>query len=204
MKKIISILLFPTAIFAGIPPHISDMLCHNCDFCTEEYKSGDPLIISDLLYKCDAKEESRRRLKKIDQNKTAPQPPPEDLIDEIEENPMTDFLEEIDALKRVNEDLRKKIQELKQEIKSKEEDFTHLQSEMESLQLISNGVPFNGWAYEPKNLKWVYVSNKILPYIYSEELGWILFQNTEEGTIYYIFETKNWTNFNKKNKNNEK
>lgn len=204
MKKIIFTLLFPTAIAAAIPPQISDMLCHECYFCTEEYKSGDPLILADLFDKCSEQAEPIRRVKKIDQNKTAPQPPPKELMDEIDENPMSDFLEEIDNLKRANEELRKKIQELKHEIKLKEESSSELQAELESLRSISYGVPLNGWSYEPKNLKWVYISNKILPYIYSEELGWILFQNTEEGTIYYIFETKNWTNFNKKNKNNEK
>lgn len=144
----------------------------------------------------------------------APPPPPPNVKDEVENNTSpADLLERIEEL----EDEVKKLQEDKSdllddldaathEIKSLLQDRINLHRDMAQMEAVFDRGPgslFKGWVYS-QELKWVYVSPSIVPYAFSQNDGWMLYEYGTHPRRVYYYTTQKWELLDSENENEKK
>jgi vacuolar-type H+-ATPase subunit I/STV1 len=142
---------------------------------------------------------------------------PADLLKQIKEleDENDDLVKDLDTHKVIREVLIKQRQELENEleklqddksdllddldaatheIKSLVEDRQDLQEGLNHLEDILDRGPgslFKGWVYS-QELKWVYVSPSIVPYAFSQDDGWMLYEYGTHPRRVYYYTTKKW------------
>jgi|TARA_R110000824_G_scaffold171135_3_gene348664 hypothetical protein len=144
-------------------------------------------------------------------------PSPEDLLKEIEDlkaenNLLKDvrstlitqrkeILRELtdtqEALKGTTEDysnVKKGLGAAYAQINSLKEERSDLIKDLDEMDTILDRGPgsiFKGWVYSPK-LKWMYVSPSIVPYAFSQDDGWVLYEYGTDPRRVYYYNTKEW------------
>lgn len=129
-----------------------------------------------------------------------PAPPPPAIIKEVDDPP-SGFLDKIDALTKETIVMDAKIHELKEDLLAASRQLSvyskerkELKEEIQSLRSQLNTGPgsiFRGWVFSPQQ-QWVYVSPTTVPYAYSEEKGWMLYQYGTDPRRVYYFNTETW------------
>jgi predicted RNase H-like nuclease (RuvC/YqgF family) len=153
---------------------------------------------------------------------------PTDLLKQIEEleDENDALVKDLDTYKVIREVLIKQRQELENEleklqddksdllddldaatheIKSLVEDRQDLQQGLNHLEDILDRGPgslFKGWVYS-QELKWVYVSPSIVPYAFSQDDGWMLYEYGTHPRRVYYYTTKKWELLDDEHKNEE-
>ena len=102
--------------------------------------------------------------------------------------------DEVENLKEDKSDLIDDLDAATHEIKSLLQDRINLHQDMAQMEAVFDRGPgslFKGWVYS-QELKWVYVSPSIVPYAFSQNDGWMLYEyGTHPRRIYY-YTTKKW------------
>ena len=101
---------------------------------------------------------------------------------------------EVEKLKEDKSDLLDDLDTASKEIKSLVEERTDLIKDLDEVEDILDRGPgslFRGWVYSPE-LKWVYVSPTIVPYSYSQDDGWMLYEYGTNPRRVYYYKTKEW------------
>ena len=157
---------------------------------------------------------------------------PADLLERIEEleDDKDALVKDLDNHKAIRESLIKQRQELRDdvenlkddksdliddldaathEIKSLLQDRINLHQAMAQMEAVFERGPgslFKGWVYS-QELKWVYVSPSIVPYAFSQDAGWMLYEHGTYPRRVYYYTTKKWelldNETEKKKKNDE-
>ena len=102
--------------------------------------------------------------------------------------------DEVEKLKEDKSDLLDDLDTASKEIKSLVEERTDLIKDLDEVEDILDRGPgslFRGWVYSPE-LKWVYVSPTIVPYSYSQDDGWMLYEYGTNPRRVYYYKTKEW------------
>jgi hypothetical protein len=145
--------------------------------------------------------ERRGGKKASESNETnAPSEPPNSIKNEVGEAP-EDFSSKISALEKEKEDLEANVKELEEDLsvasgllESYSEDRRELRKEINELKdKISDGPGsiIKGWAFSPE-LKWIYLSPSTMPYVYSQDEGWMMYEYGTNPRRVYYFKTKEW------------
>lgn len=152
-----------------------------------------------------------------------PEPPSKTIITEVENSPQPNELTELDEIKAERKLLREQKQALIVQVSELESDKKELKEDLEtaSKQLQSfatertefrktirdledvldrgPGSLFRGWVYSPE-LKWVYISPTIVPYSFSQNDGWMLYEYGTNPRRVYYYKTKKWRLLDNENK----
>lgn len=146
---------------------VKDFLC-GCDYCNT-INPSQPLSIATHHMNCESfkKNSIMKKLTEAQGKKNVMQSTQPESIKSLS---LHDQLAKSQHEKR---NLEKKIQE-------KNNFISMLQQSSSSF--------INGWIYEPKHFRWIYVSKTFAPYIYSEELGWIFIKKE----YYYVYDKSQW------------
>ena len=144
-------------------------------------------------------------------------PSPEDLLVEIEDlKTENDLLKDVrstlvaqkkailkdladaqEALGDTVEDygnVKKDLNAAVAQIKLLKEERSDLIKDLDEVEVILDRGPgslFKGWVYSPK-LKWMYVSPSIVPYAFSQDDGWVLYEYGTNPRRVYYYKTKEW------------
>lgn len=149
---------------------VKDFLC-GCNYCNT-INPSQPLSIATHHMNCESfkKNSIMRKLIEAQGKKNVMQSTQPESIKSLS---LHDQLAKSQQEKR---NLEKKIQE-------KNNFISMLQQSSSSF--------INGWIYEPKHFRWIYVSKTFAPYIYSEELGWIFIKKE----YYYVYDKSQWKKY---------
>ena len=152
-----------------------------------------------------------------------PEPPSKTIITEVENSTQPSELTELDEIKAERKLLREQKQLLIAQVSELESDKKELTEDLEvaSKQLQSfasertefrktirdledaldrgPGSLFRGWVYSPE-LKWVYISPTIVPYSFSQNDGWMLYEYGTNPRRVYYYKTKKWRLLDNENK----
>ena len=144
-----------------------------------------------------------------------PEPPSKTIITEVENSTQPSELTELDEIKAERKLLREQKQALIAQVSELESDKKELTDDLDiaSKQLQSfasertefrktirdledvldrgPGSLFKGWVYSPE-LKWVYISPTIVPYTFSQNDGWMLYEYGTNPRRVYYYRTKKW------------
>ena len=142
------------------------------------------------------------------ENPNTPPPPPPNVTNEVDENEApSDLIKELeDEVKKLQEDKSDLLEDLEtasREIKSLLEERGDLRktiSELEDVLDRGPGSLFRGWVYSPE-LKWVYISPTIVPYSFSQNDGWMLYEYGTNPRRVYYYRTKKWELLDNESKN---
>jgi hypothetical protein len=145
--------------------------------------------------------ERRAGKKASESNETSPpSEPPNSVKNEVGEPP-EDFSNRISVLEKEKGDLEAKVKELEEDLstasellESYSEDRRELRKEINELKdKISDGPGsiIKGWAFSPE-LKWIYLSPSTMPYVYSQDEGWMMYEYGTNPRRVYYFKTKEW------------
>jgi len=102
--------------------------------------------------------------------------------------------DEVENLKEDKSDLIDDLDAATHEIKSLLQDRINLHQDMAQMEAVFDRGPgslFKGWVYSPE-LKWVYVSPSIVPYAFSQDAGWMLYEYGTHPRRVYYYTTKKW------------
>jgi len=152
-----------------------------------------------------------------------PEPPSKTIITEVENSTQPNELTELDEIKAERKLLKEQKQALIAQVSELESDKKELKEDLEiaSKQLQSfasertefrktirelgdvldrgPGSLFRGWVYSPE-LKWVYISPTIVPYSFSQNDGWMLYEYGTNPRRVYYYKTKEWRLLDNENK----
>lgn len=149
---------------------------------------------SDLLKKIEELEDDKDALvKDLDNHKAVR----ETLIKQRQE-----LRDEVEKLQDDKSDLLEDLDTASKEIKSLVEERKSLRNGLHELEDIIDKGPgslFKGWVYSPE-LKWVYISPSIVPYAFSQNDGWMLYEYGTNPRRVYYYTTKNWELLDNENK----
>jgi hypothetical protein len=145
--------------------------------------------------------ERRAGKKAPESNETnTPDGPPNSIKNEVGEAP-EDFSSRISELEKEKGDLAIKVKELEEDLsvasgilESYAEDRKELREEINELKSkidIGPGSIIKGWAFSPE-LKWIYLSPSTMPYVYSQDEGWMMYEYGTNPRRVYYFKTKEW------------
>lgn len=145
--------------------------------------------------------ERRAGKKAAESNETnAPNEPSNSIKNEVGEAP-EDFSSRIFVLEKEKGDLEAKVKELKEDLSTASgllefysEDRRELRKEINELKgKISDGPGsiIKGWVFSPE-LKWIYLSPSTMPYVYSQDEGWMMYEYGTNPRRVYYFKTKEW------------
>ena len=114
---------------------------------------------------------------------------PADFLDRIEE--LEDEIDNHKAIREaLHEDLSAATSQIKSLVQARAEMVKHINT-LEDILDEGPGSLFKGWVYSPE-LKWVYVSPTIVPYSYSQDDGWMLYEYGTNPRRVYYYKTKEW------------
>lgn len=178
MKKLLLLLLTFNFLYSV---EVSDFLC-DCDFCKTVNKS-EPIDIGYHILKCETW--SGRRAK--EDKKEAPESPPQEYLLIVEDSKIP-TISEVKKLEEEKEKLNAKVKELQNRIKELEDFILELDSQKKDL-------PIEGWIYDSKHFKWVYLSDKIYPYLYSQDLGWMKYEPGSKPKQFYMYKQQKWKTY---------
>ena len=102
--------------------------------------------------------------------------------------------DEVENLKEDKSDLIDDLDAATHEIKSLLQDRINLHQDMAQMEAVFDRGPgslFKGWVYS-QELKWVYVSPSIVPYAFSQNDGWMLYEYGTHPRRVYYYTTKKW------------
>lgn len=141
---------------------------------------------SDLLKKIEELEDDKDALvKDLDNHKAFR----ETLIKQRQE-----LRDEVEKLQDDKSDLLEDLDTASKEIKSLVEEQKALRTGLHELEDVIDKGPgslFKGWVYS-QELKWVYVSPSIVPYAFSQNDGWMLYEYGTHPRRVYYYTTKKW------------
>ena len=138
--------------------------------------------------------ERRGGKKAAESNETnVPAEPPNSVKNEVGEPPedlpakISDLEEELDELKEDLSFASKQIEDYIEERKQLREEIDDLKGRIDA----GPGSIIKGWVFSPE-LKWIYLSPSTMPYAYSQDEGWMMYEyGTNPRRIYY-FKTEQW------------
>ena len=123
-----------------------------------------------------------------EEKETPPPDPPPNVTNELEAGGEPVNL--VDRIQELEEDLSDASEEIKSLVADRVEMIKHINM-LEDILDEGPGSIFKGWVYSPE-LKWVYVSPTIVPYSYSQEDGWMLYEYGTNPRRVYYYKTKEW------------
>lgn len=198
MNKIYTtLLIFSTCLIHAIPPQIDDIVCdlNNCEFCRRVSTYREPFSLADLINKC-IRGKNNRRAKVVDTNKTAPEPVPKSIVNQLK---TPDDLPDVSSLQQQIQDKDEEILSLKQQLKNQKNDIdkhvdaiSRLERQVDILEKRKPVTMFDGWVWDPQELGWTYVNPSIVPYIYTQDKGWMKYESGTKPRLFYVYRDKVW------------
>lgn len=160
----------------------------------------------------------------ISRPQLVPNPPTTTIIREVENSVQPDLMKELEEIRAERTQLREQRQALLDEVKNLQADKEDLKDDLDTASKeIQNlleersqnkntirdlrdiidrgpGSLFRGWVYSPE-LKWVYISPTIVPYSFSQNDGWMLYEYGTNPRRVYYYKTKEWRLLDNDNEN---
>ena len=136
-----------------------------------------------------------------DSNETnIPADPPNSIKNEVGDAP-EDFASKISKLEKEEKELKAKVEELQEDLSTASKQLEtysnerkELKEEISKLKSKINAGPgsiIKGWVFSPE-LKWIYLSPSTMPYAYSQDDGWMMYEYGTNPRRVYYFKTKEW------------
>lgn len=187
MKKILLLLLTFNFLYSV---EISDLLC-GCGYC-KTVNPSQPLDVGYHMSKCESWSKSARRSKEIE--KETPEQPPKRYLSIVEKDGAP-FLVDVVEVQEQNKKLETENKDLKDKVEKLEKRIQELEEFILELELNKKDIPIDGWVYDPEDFKWVYLSDKIYPYLYSQDLGWMKYEPGSQPKQFYIYKQQKWKTY---------
>ena len=138
--------------------------------------------------------ERRGGKKASESNETnSPAEPPNSVKNEVGEPPedpsakISELEEEVDDLKEDLSFASKQIEAYLEEREQLREEIDDLKSKIDA----GPGSIIKGWVFSPE-LKWIYLSPSTMPYAYSQDEGWMMYEYGTNPRRVYFYKTKEW------------
>ena len=107
----------------------------------------------------------------------------------------------ISKLEKEEKELKAKVKELQEDLSTASKQLEtysnerkELKEEISKLKSKINAGPgsiIKGWVFSPE-LKWIYLSPSTMPYAYSQDDGWMMYEYGTNPRRVYYFKTKEW------------